>query len=353
LTPKRLPLGKLRLPLRVDDMQVPVSRIHRLDLPIFSQDWWLGIVSRCPEYREVKVVRSNAVLGRLPFILSARRAGSVWGHNPHWSHIAGPIVDQGLSRAEQIEVIFSLLEQLPRGASFGFVCSPSQAYADIVRNAFKRAGFEHTTQTTYVRPPSFGDVDVLDGRKSKHRGHFKRAAKELHCEDISAKKFVEFYQTNLNAQGKASYAPLYILPPLIEEAISRGQARAIAARSKRDNRSGVCQLSACYDAAIAYVWDDYRCYYWLSTRRIPHPADGFPRPHPDASKFLAVKAMEDAQAMNLIFDTDGVTTPGSENLYRNIFGLREVESRDVFQRVTVLERFRQKCRQHLKGLFPN
>jgi len=329
-------------------MRVQVSGADQSDLPIFSQDWWLSIVSRCPDYRDVKVVQGNEVLGRLPFILSARKPGLTWGHNPHWSHMAGPIVDQRLSRTEQTGVISSLLEQLPRGISFNFVCSPSLAYADIVRSAFKQAGFEHTTQITYVRPPSFGDV--LDTRKSKHRGHFKRAAKELHCVDISAQEFVQFYGANLDAQGKTSYSPLGILPCLIEEAISRGQARAIAAKSKCDDRSGICQLSAFNDAAIVYIWDDYRCYYWLSTRRTPHPGDSFAKPHPDATKFLVVKAMEDAQAMNLIFDTDGVTTAGSANLYRNIFGLREVQCRDVFQRVTVLERLRQKCRQHFRGL---
>ena len=61
--------------------------------------------------------------------------------------------------------------------------------------------------------------------------------------------------------------------------------------------------------------------------------------------------MEDAQAMNLIFDTDGVTTRGSENLYRNMFGLRDEEYRDVFQRATILEKLHQKCRRHFKSMF--
>jgi hypothetical protein len=55
--------------------------------------------------------------------------------------------------------------------------------------------------------------------------------------------------------------------------------------------------------------------------------------------------MEDAQSMSLIFDTDVVTTPGSENLYRNMFGLRDEQFRDIFQRFTMLERFHQKCRR--------
>lgn len=331
-------------------MRVDTSGIDQSNLSIFSQDWWLRIVSGSPDYREVRVVLGNVVVGRLPFILSRSKTGFVRCFNPYWSRLAGPIVDPGLSREQQTQVICALLQQLPHWASFGFVCNSNLAYADIVRSAFREAGFEHSTQVTYVRSP-FGDV--LDTRKAKHRGHLKRAAKELHCVDISAKEFVQFYKTNLNAQKKRSYSPLEILTCLIEEATARGQARAIAAMPNSENRSGARDGLAPYDAAIVYLWDNDRCYYWLSTRREPLAGDTLAKPHPDATKFLAVKAMEDAQAMNLVFDADGVTSPGTENFYRNMFGLREVQRRDVFQRVTILERLRLRYRQQFKTLFAN
>jgi hypothetical protein len=54
--------------------------------------------------------------------------------------------------------------------------------------------------------------------------------------------------------------------------------------------------------------------------------------------------------MNLIFDADGVATPGAENFYRNVFGLRTEQRRDVFQRQTILERFYQRYRQQFKAV---
>jgi hypothetical protein len=324
------------------------SGIDLSDLPIFSQDWWLNIVSSSPDYREIKVVRENVLVGRLPFILCSHKPGFTWGYNPHWSRLAGPMVDERLSRPEQTEVIVSMLGQLPQGASFNFVCDPNLPYADIVRSAFQQARFEHSTQINYVRPPERSDV--LASRRAKHRGHLKRAARDLHCVEIGATDFVRFYAAKLNAQGKRSYAPLDILMRLIEEAISRGQAHAIAAKPKSGNLADIRDGSAPYDAAIVYVWDGERCYYYLSTRRIAHEGDTAAKPHPDALKFLAVKAMEDAQAMNLIFDADGVTTPGTENFYRNMFGLREEQRRDVYERVTVLERLRMKCRQQFRAM---
>ena len=323
-------------------MRIEVAGIDQSRLPIFCQDWWTNIARGASEYHELKAFHRNVVVGRLPLILSKSRFGLAVGLDPHWSHLCGPIVDDRLSRTEQAEVIRSLIQQLPRWASFCFVCNPDLSYADLVRNAFKESGFDHTSQMTYLRHPSWGDV--LNSRKRKHRGHIRRAAKELDCVDVTAKEFVQFYETNLNAKGKRSYSPLDTLELLIEEATSRGQARAIAAKPHSRSQSVGDRHSASYDAAIVYVWDNGRCYYWLSTYRIRSADNSDVEPHPDATKLLPVKAMEDAQAMNLIFDADGVTGPGAENLYRNIFGLRQEQHRDVFQRATIMERFRQKLR---------
>jgi hypothetical protein len=327
-------------------MPEQAAGIDQSGLPIFSQDWWINIARGPSKYRELKVVRQDIVVGRLPFVLSRSRLGLLRGQDPHWSHLGGPIVDQRLSRTEQAEVIRSLLEQLPRWASFDFVCNPDLSYADLVRSAFKQSGFDHATQLTYLRLPS--EENVLDTRKSKHKGHIKRAAKELDCVDVSAKEFVQFFEANLKASKKRSYSPLDTMTSLIEEAVSRGQGRAIAARPHSRSQSVDHGRSSFYDAAIVYVWDNDRCYYWLSTYRIASADNSNAKPHPDATKLLAVRAMEDAQAMNLIFDADGVATPGADNFYRNMFGLSREQHRDVFQRETIFERFYQRYRQQFK-----
>ena len=248
-------------------------------------------------------------------------------------------------------MIRSLLEQLPRWASFHFVCNPDLSYADLVRSAFKQSGFDLATQLTYLRLPSEGDV--LNTQKSKHRGHIKRAAKELDCVDISAKDFVQFFETNLKDSKERTYSPLDTMTFLIEEAVSRGQARAIAARPNSRSQSVDHGRSSPYDAAIVYVWDNDRCYYWLSTHRIASADNSNAKPHPDATKLLVVRAMEDAQAMNLIFDADGVATPGAENFYRNMFGLRTEQRRDIFQRQTKFERFYQRYLQQFEAVIAN
>jgi hypothetical protein len=256
-------------------------------------------------------------------------------------------VDPELDCIEQAEVIRQLIEQLPRRTSFHFVCDANLSYAGLVRSAFRAAGFEHSTEITYVRFP--GEGDILNSRKSKHRKHLKRAARSLACVDIEARNFVRLMEINLKMSGKRAYAPLDILRPMIEEAITRGCARAIAATPNLDSNLYADSESVDYDAAIVYLWDDHRCFYWLSTHRVAAEGDQKPRPQPDAVKLLAVQAMEHAQAMNLIFDADGVVTPGADHLYRNILGVENQERRDVFKRSNVLDRLYQKYRKELSS----
>ena len=336
-------------PAMTHSLSTHCSDRTRADLPIFSQNWWVNIARGPSDYRELNVPSGSDDAGRLPVVLSRGRLGIMRGHDPYWSHLGGPIVDPSLSRSEQAEVIGSLLRQLPRRTSFTFVCDPSLSYADVVREAFLEAGFAHSTQTTYLHLPE--DGDVLSTRKSKHRGHFKRAAKSLECVDINPLEFVRFFEMNLKAKGRVSYAPPEILKNLAQAAMARGCARAIAARSRAcDAAQNGLSVPCPYDAAIVYVWDATRCYYWLSTHRVACGDDSIPKPHPDAIKLLVLQAVQHAQAMGLIFDADGVATPGADHLYHHILGLRKELRRDVFERINVFDRLYRRCSKGLRRI---
>jgi hypothetical protein len=49
--------------------------------------------------------------------------------------------------------------------------------------------------------------------------------------------------------------------------------------------------------------------------------------------------MAHAESLGLVFDTDGCTTPGSQRLYNEIFRIPNEEFRDVFERITSLQRW--------------
>lgn len=315
-----------------------IRGIGQSGLPVFQQSWWVEIARGAARYGESQVVEDSVVLGSLPYIVKKNRFFIRWRVNPHWSHLGGPVVSQALRDEEKSSVLDQLIGQLPLRASFHFACSRDGSDAELIRRAFIKAGFSHSRQLTYSQPPD--DADVMSRLKSKHRIHIKAADKKLEVMEISAREFTSFYAVNLRTARMKSYAPLDVARDIIAkgQAGDTRQVRVIAAR-RRDSKSG-----SPYDAAIACAWDQKRYYLWLTTRRRISSDRSDDKPHPDAIKLLIVKAMKHAQNLGLIFDADGVTTQGSDKLYKEILKIPNMELRDVFDRATMLVRLCEKFR---------
>ena len=298
-------------PARWGEEQVPAISMD--DLPVFQQRWWMEIARGTAHLNEAQVVEGNIVVGRLPYVVKRNKAGFKWGAFSTWTHISGPVISQDLSEEAKAGVLHQLLAQLPRNISLYFVCRPTLADAELIREAFNAAGFERSAVITYSLPP---DAESIINRLSrKHAKHIISADRRLDVIDISADRFIKFYEANLKEAGKTSHSPLGVAHDLITAGGERNppQVRAIAARKRREREekgSLVANLDEdIFDAAIACAWDNERYYLWMLTRR--RDASPGEKPHPDAVKLLVVKAMEHARSLGLIFDSDGVGSAGS------------------------------------------
>jgi hypothetical protein len=305
--------------------------IDQSTLPVFQQNWWLEIARRTGSYHEARVFKNRVLVGSLPYAVRRTKIGLRWGAAPDWSHLGGPVVSQSLSDAEKSDVLGQLIAQLPANISYGFVCSPYTNDAGLMRRAFASAGFAYFTETTCCQSPS--QADVLGRLNRKHRLHLEAARRRLDVVELRADEFIDFYSMNLADSALAARLPLETARALI----ARGrmgdapQVRVIAARRKTSG--------APLDAAIACAWDKRRYYYWMSTRR-RHSVNGqHDVSHPDAIKLLIVSAMAHAESLGLVFDTDGCSTPGSQKLYNEILRIPNEEFRDVFERITRLQRW--------------
>jgi hypothetical protein len=310
-------------------LRQPTAGSSPPDLAVFQQPWWLEIAKRGEDYREFVVRKCGKIVGSLGFVVATNQIGNKLGFPPIWAHLGGPVLDQGLNRIERAEALRRLVVQFPRSISFKFVCNPGANDADLVRQAFQRAGFEHHTEMTYVQQSSH--PDIMSRLSSRHRGHLRRAIRDLDVLQMDADEFIEFYQSNLKAAGKQSYASLENARDLIAKGLESDtqQVRVLGARPRLEGST--------FDAAIACAWDDRRYYLWLLTRRRSvHSNDR--RPHGDAVKLLILRATQHSQELNLTFDVDGATTEGARNLYDDILKFPLVESRDVFIRDTKLFR---------------
>jgi hypothetical protein len=306
------------------------------DLPVFQQRWWVEIARGTAHLNEAQVVEGNIVVGRLPYVVQRNKAGLKCGGLFHWTHMGGPVISQDLSGEAKAEVLHQLLAQLPRNVSLHFVFGPASADAELIREAFIAAGFERSTQITYSQPPNA--ESIINRLSRKHVKHIMSADRRLDVIDISADRFIKFYEANLQEAGKASNSPLYIVHDLIAAGGERDppQVRAIAARKRperEENSSLVANLEEdILEAAVACAWDSERYYLWRLTRRRDAGPGG--KPHPDAVKLLVVKAMKHARSLGLIFDSDGVGSAGSGEFYEKILKIPNMEIRDVYKRNT-------------------
>ena len=323
-------------PARWGEEQVPAISMD--DLPVFQQRWWMEIARGTAHLNEAQVVEGNIVVGRLPYVVKRNKAGFRWGAFSTWTHISGPVISQDLSQEAKAGVLHQLLAQLPRNISLYFVCRPTLADAELIREAFNAAGFERSAVITYSLPNA---ESIINRLSRKHAKHIISADRRLDVIDISADRFIKFYEANLKEAGKVSNSLLGIARDLIVAGGERNppQVRAIAAARKRPEREENGSLCAnleevILDAAIACAWDNERYYLWRLTRR--RDAGPCGKPHPDAVKLLVVKAMEHARSLGLIFDSDGVGSAGSGEFYDKILKIPNMEARDVYERRTFL-----------------
>jgi hypothetical protein len=324
--------------LRHLDVQSDYSICHD-SLSIFQQPWWLELAKGDSQFRELSVRRYGTVVGCLSFIVVADKLGNKLGLPPIWSHLGGPVVSQALAPKDRAEVMRQLIMQLPGNTSFKFVCSPADENAELARSEFERAGFVRTTETTYLEYPA--DLGILERLTGESRRQISSSAKTLEVFDIEADEFIAFYDANLKAAEKRSYATLEGAHNLIVRGKSSEPARTrvIAARRR--------EPGAPLDAAIACAWDSKRYYLWLITYRAA--SNDAPKPHPHAVKLLILLGTEDARSRGLIFDADGAATRGSETLYRDRLKFPHSELRDVYTRDTRWHTLYKKFRAALRG----
>jgi hypothetical protein len=346
-------------PVEQDKTEIAASDSLR---PIYQQSWWFDIARGQSEFRVSQVRKDGKVVGTLSYIQVQCAASRVmplsfsFGGNAHWTSLCQPDLDAALDEREKREVLQELIRKLPRKVSFKFVVGPDSKDRELIKDAFRGAGFEHTTQTTYSERP--GDIDVKMRISAKHRYNLKRAKRDLEVlgaqpgdPAISAAAFINFYEKNLRACEK-SYAPLDVARALIEAGQKRGQAQVFVARKKRISKD---DANSSWDAAVACVWDDSRLYYWLSARRRESPSNTPEKPHGDAIKLLVTTAISHARSLGLIFDADGVPIvdggrdEGKNALYKKILKIPHEENRDVYSRPSWLYRSFTQLREKVRG----
>jgi Acetyltransferase (GNAT) domain len=313
------------------------SAIKEPDCPVYAQDWFIEIAGADGRFtRRLVAWEGGEQVGSLVYALHRNGIGMKQGYNLPWARLCEPRIAMHLSEARRAQIAHELIKRLPSNASY-FLTLSSESDCRL----FLQHGFLPAFTENYVIPPDIPSV-LFASFSSMTKRHIKHAERKLKVSTTTPDIFIREYEANLRLRRRKPYAPLAVATDLLSEAIQRGQARILTAQ-REDGE---------IEAAIACLWDNTRCYYWMTTRRIE--SDGKGKVNQGAVKLLIWRALQEAAAKGLIFDFDGVPSDYSQKaqraslIYQGMGAQRSV-SYDVVRK-TGLERLTGPLREPLKRL---
>ncbi len=267
---------------------------------VFHESWWLTAASG-GDYGEVSVSAGGRIVGRLPYFLHRMPAFCQLCTMPNLTHFLGPAIDAGegapANRALKHDgILRELLSRLPPHT--GFYQKLHRSIVDTL--VFQDLGYRTTVQFTYEIAPG-APADIWAGMRDKTRNVIRRAEEKYAVVTLhDPAEFSAIYDRNLVARGMSNY--YHRIVPVCAASLQRDAGRIIAARDKQGRVA----------AAIFYVWDERTAYYLLSTRNDIASNS--------AVSLLIWHAIQDTLNRGLLFDFDGVATPGSRLFYTGFGG---------------------------------
>jgi hypothetical protein len=277
---------------------VPTANL--LEPTIFHESWYLEAATG-GNHRDVTVLCSGCVVGRLPYVLTALPAGQRLCSMPPLAHFLGPAIDPGEGSAvnqslSRDRILRELIGKLPRTS--GFYQKLHRGTTDTL--VFQEHGFRTDIQFSYdIRPAP--RAALWSAMRDKTRNVIRRAEETYAVEEShDCDGFLSFYNANLAERGRINHYRR--IAQVSAAALLRERGRILAARDK----------SGRLVASIFYIWDASAAYYLLSTRRLDS-GNG-------AVSLLIWTAMQDAASRGVVFDFDGVLNAGSRIFYSGFGG---------------------------------
>lgn len=270
---------------------------------IFHERWWLDAVT-AGRWEAAEVRQGGRCVGWMPYVVGRHRGFRV-SVMPPLAHLLGPAIDAGSGTGNtrwlrRLGILEDLVAQLPPLALFSQTCHPD--LPDVL--GFQALGFESFVQFSAEVPPQ-PQASTWAALRDKTRNVIRRAQEQAAIETLAdPAEFTRFYMDNLARAGGRSYFDVDRIVPLYEAAHARSRARILAARARG---GGLV-------AAVFYVWDARRMWYFLSTRS-PQAANN------GAVSLLVWEGMRLAGERGLVFDFDGIASAGAARFYSG-FGAR-------------------------------
>jgi hypothetical protein len=301
-----------------------IGPVDPLRPTIFHEDWWLDTATD-GRIRFVEVADGNRVVGRLPYLMNSRY-GITGSNMPMLTHFLGPGIDEGCGSevnryVKRQSITRELIRKLPSLSSFRQ--KMHRGVTDAL--SFQAEGYEVAVQFTFEIPPS-DEQTLWAAMRDKTRNVIRRAAETtLIADSMEADAFFHLLQSNIASRQRETNIDVGICRDIAAKALELGRGRIWSAHD----------ASGAPKAAIFCVWDAHSCYYLMSTRRSDSGNGAIP--------LLIWHVIKWASARGLLFDFDGVASPGSILLFSGFGG--SAAPRYIASKITTTYKLLRKIRR--------
>jgi hypothetical protein len=228
---------------------------RELNIPLFSQDWWLDAVCGDDQWNVVLVEKGNEIVASMPFFL-VNEANFKIIKMPKLTQNMGPFIKYPASQkyekklAFEKKVMTGLIEQFPQFDKF------SQSFHHSVSNwlPFHWQGFKQTIRYTYILP-DISDLEIIwKSFRENTRREIRKAEKHLIIKELDDIKplYKMIEMTYRRQQKKVPFTQSFL--ERLDNAANKQKARIIF---------GAYDSAGSMHAAIYMVQDANTAYYLL------------------------------------------------------------------------------------------
>lgn len=281
-----------------------------LDIPIFSQPWWLDIV--CPESWDVILIeRNNKIIASFPFHI--KKIKNVFTHigMPPLTQKLGPYIIYDLNKTAESkkisyehEIYNEIIDNLPKSDSFGV--NFDWKYKNWL--PFYWSGFRQTIRYTYILD-NIKEHEYIMNNFSKSKKQRIQKAKGLFTikYDLSKEAFYSYFENVIHERKEHIEFSKFLFNRLYEVIYENHAGRVFYCIDSESNIHAINMI----------VWDNECAYYLLAMRGKKFNTSG-------GTEFLVNEAIKYVSQFVDKFDFEGSMIKGVEESFRH-YGAHQTE----------------------------
>lgn len=280
-----------------------------IQIPIFSQAWWLDAVCGENNWDVILIKNSNEIIASFPYYICQDKFRVKCIKMPMLTQKLGPYIKypEGQKYASRLsyekKIIQEIIDKLPKYDFFNVHFD----YKFVNWLPFFWNGFQQTTRYTYVLEDISDSEYVFSCFEHSKRKNINRAIKEVEIfYDLPCKDFYENHKMTLQKQGEIISYSYEVFEKIYNGVYTNNAGRVIYCKDSDGN----------IHAALLVIWDNESAFDLISTIDPSYRSSG-------AATLLVYEIIKKLSGRVKVFDFEGSMIEGVEDSFRKFGSIQK------------------------------